>query len=268
MAMLRGVLFSDIRGFHDTGSADSRKHRAPRLRESGHRGFLLVRYDVMKVIPVVLGLLLVVAGCNEPKVHPDDRLLTVGQTVLTAGEFERELEVGKAAYSHNELMDPKVLGAIKRRLLKQLTEQMVLLERARELGIEVADEEVEAASRELLSAYSEDELESEVLKNAVSMQTWRKGLKDRLIAEKLVQRELTDRMELSADEIRETLHRDFGRESLEKRAVDGSEELVDQVIRRLKTKKAEEAYADWYKSLAARYPIVIDQALWDRILGA
>lgn len=222
----------------------------------------------MKVIPVLAGVLLVL-GCSEPRaIHPDDRLLAVGQSILTAGRFERELEAAKAAYSHNELMDPQVLAVIKRRLLKQLTERMVLLERARELGIDVSDPEVEAASREILAGYPEGALEEEVLKRAISMQTWQEDLKERLVMEKLIQRELMDNVELSAEEIRETLQREFGPELLEKRAGGETDELVRQVIRRLKSKKAEEGYTDWYKSLQARYAIELDQSLWERIIQA
>jgi hypothetical protein len=101
----------------------------------------MMRFDY-KII-ILMGLLwgiFFLAGCADSGPEPSDEyLIRVGDSIMTVVDFNRALELAKTAYPHNALKDPVVLKTLQFRLLSQLTEEVMLLERAKEMSITVSD---------------------------------------------------------------------------------------------------------------------------------
>ena len=114
-------------------------------------------------IDCLLGLVLlgiVSTGCEQKASdYGTGVLLRVGDRVLTVLDFNEAFEISKTAYAHNIRQQSEDLRDAQMRLLNQLTVELLLLERAQELGISVTQEELERAVSEIKSDYPEGEFE-------------------------------------------------------------------------------------------------------------
>ena len=113
---------------------------------------------------------LLLSGCMETATEPVDAyLVKVGNSTLTVPEFNEVFEISKTAYSHSDIMDPKVVADIKLRLLNQMIEEMILLERAGAIGISISDGEFEKEVQKIKADYPDGVFEEMLLEAAVSV---------------------------------------------------------------------------------------------------
>jgi hypothetical protein len=135
-------------------------------------------------------LCILAMGC-EQKVsdYGNEILLRVGERVLTVHDFHEAFEISKTAYAHNIRQQSEDLREAQTRLLNQLSVEMLILERGKELGISVSDDEVERAVSEIKSDYPEGEFEETLIEFAVSYDAWLNRLKTRLTMDKVVEAE-------------------------------------------------------------------------------
>ncbi|MCP4370079.1 MAG: hypothetical protein GY797_18480, partial [Deltaproteobacteria bacterium] len=147
-----------------------------------------MKYSQQKIIPTVLLLTVcVLISCSKPEAKDQDEyLIRVGDRVITVFDFNKAFEIAEAAIPHNVLQDSSAIKESKKRLLNQMTEEMVLLERAKELDISILNTEVEKKIGEIKSDYPEGVFEEILLEYAVSYESWKKGLKTRMLIEKLI----------------------------------------------------------------------------------
>jgi hypothetical protein len=214
-------------------------------------------------------LALLISGCWTSEAEgPDAYLLRVGDSVLTVAEFNRSFELSKAAYPHNVLQDPAVLNTIRSRLLSQTTEEMILLEKAKEIGVEVTDEELEAAVSDIKKDYPGGVFEETLMEYAVPYPLWKERLKIRLIKEKVVAKELLERVTITADDISNYIADQLGGNEDARSFAEGSQDLNEVIVQRLRRQKAEEAYRTWIKKLQESYPIEINKLQWEKITGS
>jgi len=95
-----------------------------------------------------LSIIYPLAGCadSESK-YRDEYFIRVGDSVITVLDFNRAFEIVKAFYSHGAMQQPDAVKEARLRFVKQMTEEMILRERARDIGIKITDE---AAAVELI----------------------------------------------------------------------------------------------------------------------
>jgi FKBP-type peptidyl-prolyl cis-trans isomerase (trigger factor) len=208
------------------------------------------------------------AGCTDSAPDPKaPYLVRIGRDAVSVIEYRKALELARAAYPYNELQIPEVDRAIRVRVLRELTEELILRQRARELGISVTEAELEQAVNRIRSDYPEDEFQKAILENAVSYAAWKEKLKARLLIQKLIREDLENRIQISAQDVssyyqahRRTLTEDSAQEeALPPRKMD------ERIVKELRRKKAEEAYTDWIEALRGKYQIDINLAQWQRI---
>jgi hypothetical protein len=205
-----------------------------------------------------------IAGCadSEPaEIH--EFLIRVGSRMITVGDYQKAFEIAKSAYPHNEMQSAATLQEVHLRLLSQLIEELVLLERAEELRIRVTDSELETAVSGIRKDFPEESFEQVLLEHAVSYPVWEKRLRDRLLMEKVVADELKDRISIGAEDILDYYDSRF------RPAGDaGSKEDMDRIIvMRLRREKAEVVYREWMKTLKARFTIEINEKQLNGIAG-
>ncbi len=141
-------------------------------------------------------------GCTESSLENENYyLIRVGDHVLTTLDFKTAFEIAKSAYPHNEMQNPSAFKAAQSRLLNQLTEELIFLERAGELGIFITESEIDAAVSRIKKDYPDGVFNETLLEYAVSYETWKKRLKIRLLMEKVVEKELTDHISITAGDI-------------------------------------------------------------------
>lgn len=207
-----------------------------------------------------------VSGCGDPKFDTDDDyLIRVGESVVTTLDFKKAFEITKTAYPHHALKNPDVLREARLRLFNQLVEELILMERAKELRIVVSDAELDKAVADIMSDYPEGVFDQMLLEHAVSYSSWENGLKIRLLMEKLSAKELGQETAVTAKDMEEyhQMHpEDNGPGSDPEKC---SAEKNKKTTEYLHRKKVEESYKSWIKKLQKKYVVNINQAQWEKI---
>jgi hypothetical protein len=219
-----------------------------------------------RIIPLLVAIALI--GCTEPKSEDQDEyLIRVGDNVVTVLDFNKAFEIAKTAYSHNMMQDPAAFREAQLRLLNQMTEELILLERAKELNISVSDQEVNKMIAKIKSDYPDDVFEQVLLEYAVSYQSWKKGLQTRLLMEKLVEQELKDQIVIAAEDIEKYYEQNYKGDDLQTEFAEKSKDINEKIIKHLRRKKTEKAYKRWIERIQKRYKIEINKEQWENIVS-
>ena len=185
--------------------------------------------------------------------------------MLTVLDFNQAFEVSKTAYAHNIRQQPEELRDAQVRLLNQLTVELLMLERAKELEISVTDDELERAVSEIKSDYPEGQFEETLIEFAVSYDVWLNRLRTRLTMDKVVEAELKNRISISPEDISQYYKKNFEGKEIEPDSSQSSEDINEAIVKQLRHEKAERAYKTWIEELKTKYPININSEQWDKI---
>jgi peptidyl-prolyl cis-trans isomerase C len=153
---------------------------------------------------LVLLVFLVVSGCsngNKPG-KESQAIIQVDDCVLTLAEFKEFFEAFGISPTEGR-KEARVLQEARLRFLLQLVEEMIILRRAEELDVTVSPQELEEAVSRVEGDYTADGFKAAFVKQAISLETWKKRLKSQLIVEKVVRKELTENMTVTPEELRE-----------------------------------------------------------------
>jgi hypothetical protein len=208
-------------------------------------------------------------GCTNSKSNSDDEhLIRVGDRVLTVLEFNQAFEISKTAYPHNLRFDPDDFKNAQLRLLNQLMGEMIILERAKELGLYISDEELAKAVADIKIDYPEDTFEKTLLEFAVSYESWEAQLKKRLLMEKVVDSELKNQIVITPEDIARYYEKNFKIQESDMDSATKIENINEMIIKQLRREKTEEAYTRWIQKLKQQYPIEINSIQWEKIFGS
>ena len=194
-------------------------------------------------------------------------LIRVDDKVVTALDFNEAFEIAKTAYAHNIKEQPEELRKAQLRVLNQLIVEVVLLERAEELGISVTDVELNKAVTRIKSDYPEGEFEEALLEFAVSYDSWESRLKTRLTMEKVIDEELKNRISITPEDIAEYYKKNYQGQRPESDSPQTSEDINELIVKQLRTEKAEKDYKFWIEDLKQKYTIEINSEQWEKITG-
>jgi hypothetical protein len=220
-----------------------------------------------RIIPLLVAIALV--GCTGSKSEDQDEyLIRVGDNVVTVLDFNKAFEIAKTAYSHNMMQDPAAFREAQLRLLNQMTEELILFERAKELNISVSEQEVDKTIAKIKSDYPDDVFEQVLLEYAVSYQSWKKGLQTRLLMEKLVVQELKDQIVITAEDIEKYYEQNYKGDGLQTEFAEKSKDINEKIINHLRRKKTEKAYKTWLERIQKRYNIEINKEQWENIVSS
>lgn len=226
-------------------------------------------YYNYNVLIFVLLIICFLSGCaNSGSKDGDEFFIKVGDSVVTVFEFNRAFEISKVAYPQSIFSNPADVRDAKLQLFYQMTEEMIIRERAKELGIEVYDSEVEKAVSDIKGDYPDDVFEETLLENAVSFQAWKEGLKNRLLMEKVIDKELGEHIKINSEDISKYYKEHYKDDSLTLESKEVSKDISASIMKHLRMKKMEEAYKSWIKELQKRYKIEINKAQLEKITGS
>ena len=224
-------------------------------------------YNFIILLGVSLMVLILAACANPDSVGEKEYVIRVGDSLLTVFDFNKAFEMAKTAYPHNVMQDPVALRESRLRLLNQLTEQMLIMERAKELGIETSEMEVEKTISDIKKDYPEDTFEQTLLEFAVPYNVWEEGLRKRLLIEKVVNVELSEKITITPEEISKYYEGYYKGDGLTSDLKDRSKNIDEIIITNLRRKKLEEAYKSWIKELQKKYTIEINKVQLEKITG-
>ena len=222
----------------------------------------------MKVI-LILILPVLFSGCPDPGSSSQNQyLIKVGEHSATVLDFQKAFEATRVVYPNNMSQKSAAHKEAQIRLLKQMTEELILLERAKELNITVTDEEIKKAVAEIKADYPDEVFEETLLEYAVSYEAWEKALKNRLLMEKLVAKELKNQIEITTDDISEYYKENYKNGQLDPEMAMNSSDINEKIVEHLRRQKTEEAYKLWIEKIQKKYEIEINKEQWEKIISS
>jgi hypothetical protein len=165
---------------------------------------------------------------NEPLIRVQDRILTVL-------DFNKAFEIAKTAYPHNSEDEPEEFRNARLRLLNQLVVEMIILERAEELGLSISSDEIQKAVSEIKNDYPEDTFEKALLEFAVSYESWEARLKNRLLMQKVVDNELKNQIAITPQDIASYYERNPQATDTDADSINQTKDINENIIKHLKS---------------------------------
>jgi hypothetical protein len=195
-------------------------------------------------------------GCQPNRSEPDPVLLQVGKRTLTVSEFRESVNSVRAAY------EPETWARLgpwrKASLLSEITERMLILERARTLSIEISDSDLQDSLNRLRHpAAGKAELPND---DALTVFQIRE-MKRRLTVEAVIMRDLAKNLNIRREDVKrfwENRPSPYGE-------LPGAN--PESVLSALRRDKLETAYNAWINKLMKTYPITVDKQLWETEIG-
>lgn len=224
----------------------------------------------IKLIVSISFLLIVCSfsGClNSEQKQSKEYFIKVGGRGITVSDFNRAFEIAKVAYSYQSVRQPGTLREARLRFVQQMIEEMLVLERAKELGIEITKMEVEQVVENIKGDYPDTVFQQMLLEYAVPYHTWKKRLETRLLMEKVIAEELGDQIEITPDDMAKYGEECSKDDGITSEVEEGSKETDEIIIKNLRRKKMEKAYSSWIKKLKKIYSVEINEELWGNIDG-
>jgi FKBP-type peptidyl-prolyl cis-trans isomerase (trigger factor) len=216
-------------------------------------------------VSFVAFILLLITGCtNQHNVSDDRYLIRIDDTVVTGKDYLDALEVMKASYPYEALQDARVIRTLKTRLLKQMTEELILTRRAKDLGLSVSDDEIEKAVNAIKADYPNGLFKKTLQERAIPFTAWKKRLAMRLLTEKIIDRELAVKINLTPEEVKNAYREYF---SVEKTGAGIPESIDADFVKQLRREKAQKLYPQWINTLQQQYNIELNEQRWKTIFN-
>ena len=230
----------------------------------------------LPVFFLVWGFLLLnmICGCGGSGNHDMDEkvLIRAGGSVVTVRDFHEAFESGITSPSRL-FQDPEALREEKFRILTRLSEELLILERARELKLQVSEDETAQVVNDFKKDFPDNTFEKTLMENGISFLTWKKALKRRILMEKVIRQDLSEQSfrtpltvneNWAADDTKslpgnEAVHAD---DSGDETSPD-NEGLPEPPAG---TTAAGAEYPAWINRLKQQYAIEIDWKLWEIIV--
>lgn len=200
------------------------------------------------------------------KAQDDDYLIRVGTSTISVAAFKRAVEAtSEEAFPGDQDISPSALNDLRVRVLNQLTDELIIIERAAAMGIHVSDQELEAAIEAVKVDYPDDTFEKTLLENAISFQAWKQKLATRLLIDKVIARELVDKVEITSKDVAIYFQNHFPEGIPEGEDAD---QFNKRIVQHLRQQKAEALYHGWIESLRKAFPVEVHQKRWNRLVEA
>lgn len=208
---------------------------------------------------LVVSLLISIQGCFR-KGGEDPYLVRVGEGSISVSEFlQSEEAAAEEAFPGEHDIGKSLREEMRMRVLNQLTEELLIAEKARTLGIQVSEEEVNLSIESIKADYPDNTFEETLLENAVSFAIWKKKLIRRLLIEKVIQRELVDNVKISSGDVSEYVKKHYPQGMPQK---EDTNDFNQRVVHHLRQQKAEQAYKEWLDMLRLEFPVEVNREQW------
>ncbi|HEY0871994.1 MAG TPA: SurA N-terminal domain-containing protein [Vicinamibacterales bacterium] len=150
-------------------------------------------------------LALAASGCrsdssSQPQNVSPDTWATVDGRTITRDEVEKAFRRTQEGTTE---MSPEEAMTVKLSILNEMILQDILLARAQELKIDVPASELDAAFNERKQNLSDEQFQEELKKRSITVDDMREGLRRELITQKLLEQEVTSKVNVTEEEITE-----------------------------------------------------------------
>lgn len=193
-----------------------------------------------KILIEALILFLLVSGCSGKSDTSSENqvVIRVNGRVLTLAEFNDYFEPIGINCDTEQAKDSVAVRESRLVFLLQLVEEMIILKRADELGLHISPQELDEAVRDFKKHSSEEDFKRLFLKQAISLEAWKKMLKRRLLVEKVIHKELLEEISITPQEIKDYYDKhwkewSYGEEVRVRQILFSSEDQAKKILERI-----------------------------------
>ncbi len=177
----------------DTQTLEQRQGEGPRNRPIRSRpgGLLFLAFLVMAL-----------AACRsqEPPPPPEDPVATVNGERIDRPEFLRKLAEEAALAKSDEPLKAEQRARLKEEVLGHLIEERIMLQRARELLLNISADELEARIEEIRKDYADDSFNALFGNRGISYPAWKEALRQRMLFEKVIALDVNRKIQVTDGE--------------------------------------------------------------------
>ncbi len=208
-------------------------------------------------------LVLALCACSSPPDPEEQTVVRVGETRLSLRDFESRFLISRMGGDPDELEDPASRAMARNRFMGQLVEELLVLERGRELGMRPDPAKLARAVKEVSEGYPPGAFEEVFARQAVRESAWMRAMESRVMVEEVIRKEVGEKVQVSDEEITAFLQRERGLPpGAELAEVQAEERAVREAAGRMLLRRKEElAYRKWLAGLKERYVIEIHREL-------
>ena len=147
-------------------------------------------------------------GCGSNKTASDEIVARVNTKEITSADLEKQYQarINGAA----QLPTPEESQALKFQLLTQMIDDEILLQMAASSGLSATDAEVDTKFTDLKSQYTEERFQEMLKQQKVKPEDIKADMRRNLTLEKLVTKEITSRINVSDNEIKDVFEKNKG----------------------------------------------------------
>lgn len=226
---------------------------------NGRRAALWVR--------LAMGVLAVLGCGPSDSERTDAYLLRVGNRKITVRDFLQAFELTKTAHPDSADQSSSALQDARRQLLNEITTELVILNRAEEVGVSVSDAELDSAIAAIKADYPPGAFDQTLSEAAVPFEAWKQRMRSRLLLEKLVQAELGERIVITREEVADYYDQHYRGKAGAADSEEKFQRLKETIVADLRRKKLEEAFVDWIDRLKEKYTVEVNSPLWAELSG-
>lgn len=157
--------------------------------------FVKVGFHIMRLTsPFITAALVLMSGANSSGFSGDKTLATVNNEVVTLSDYH---------FFVRSLGIPERPGMIDEEVLKKMLEEKVILDEAKKRGMEISEAETDRLVEEFRKngSMSQEDMERELRKEGLDMSGYRKLLKNRLMALRLIETEVDSKVIVTEKEV-------------------------------------------------------------------
>ena len=158
---------------------------------------------IQKKAAVVFLIFLVISGCSNNNAPDDERqpIIRVDDNALSLAEFNEFFELTRTNCATERVGAGSGLQEARLRFLLQLLEEMIILRRAEELHLHISAKELEDAVDGATGNYGDESFKAMMMKQAISLKTWKERLRRQLLVRKVIRKELLEDISVTPKEI-------------------------------------------------------------------
>jgi len=213
----------------------------------------------------VIGVLAVL-GCSPSDSDPAEAyLLRVGNRKITERSFLQAFELAKTAHPDSTDQGSSALQEARRKLLNEITNELLILNRAHEVGVSISEAELDSATAVIRADYPPGVFEQTLSEAAVPFEVWKQRMRSRLLLEKLVQTELGPRIVITPEEVAGYYDQHYRGKAAAADSEQKFQKLKETIVADLRRKKLEDAFVDWINQLREKYTVDLNSQLWEEL---
>jgi len=213
-----------------------------------------------KLVAVLLALGLLatlVVGCNSStkssskKIDESEAVAKVNGELISKAKFEKNLQQIKAQYKERYGLDfsnkksAGMLASIKKRLLDQMIQEKILMQKATEKGVKVTEKDIKDRLNQIKAQYKTEDLKKKLKAAGITLEDVKDNIKKNLIVKKLGA-ELTKDIKVTDQELKDYFNKNKEK-FVQPAKVKASHILVDTKKKAEKIKTKLENGADFAK---------------------